>query len=396
MAAPIIQAKYEELEEIDRCFDAQAEISLELHQNIRQHVEALQNQGWVGEGAGAFFGEMEEEIFPALRRLTAAFEEGSIVARRIVEIFQTAEEEAAGRFDVGGGVVAGGGATKPGDEKRNVSLRYGPGTIGTMPIDENFWRDNEGIEFPTSLRALLELIIEGGGDTLKGPGAIVGTIIDAWNNEDNDWMQSITSAGVENLIPYAHPALAKAMLINALVQFGGQVGETLDDWQLEILPISPDLKDVINNASNDFFHNVDRTDLGEITGPLADIWYDTYITPDLEAQKDFAANPSLMNQLRTGLIQISGGPVGNPLVGLLVSPEARRGFFEGGGRLFDGVGEFAAGATDLRRSYIVRTGAMTTGYVAAGFNLLVPERWEPTVDGTARSFVIMVNDVSRI
>lgn len=105
MSAPIIQADYEQLEEVARRFATQAELIQELDQTIRRHIEDLHHAGWVGEGATAFFGEMEGVVFTAVRRLIIALEESSTTTHTIIEILQAAEEEAANQFSVGGGEV---------------------------------------------------------------------------------------------------------------------------------------------------------------------------------------------------------------------------------------------------------------------------------------------------
>lgn len=99
MSAQIIQAQYEQLDEIVRRFQTQADLSSELQQSIRSHVDAL-NGEWIGEGSHAFFREMEEEIFPTLNRLTNAFEQSSITTHQIIQILQNAEEDAANQIHV--------------------------------------------------------------------------------------------------------------------------------------------------------------------------------------------------------------------------------------------------------------------------------------------------------
>ncbi len=58
MAAPLIQARYETLEDISVRFGRQSEQTSMLIQRLRRHVQALHNGGWVGHGADAFFQEM--------------------------------------------------------------------------------------------------------------------------------------------------------------------------------------------------------------------------------------------------------------------------------------------------------------------------------------------------
>jgi WXG100 family type VII secretion target len=68
---------------------------------VQRGFQQLQHGGWEGRGATAFFGEMEREIFPAMRRLHAAPTAGADVVRQISEILHAAEEEAAQLFGSG-------------------------------------------------------------------------------------------------------------------------------------------------------------------------------------------------------------------------------------------------------------------------------------------------------
>ncbi|MCA9934555.1 MAG: WXG100 family type VII secretion target [Ardenticatenaceae bacterium] len=101
MANDIIQVNYEDLDEIARRFTQQADDTERLQQQIQGRYSVLENGGWAGQGANAFFAEMESELFPALKRLQDALESGKITTQEIIQLFQAAEEEASGSLDVG-------------------------------------------------------------------------------------------------------------------------------------------------------------------------------------------------------------------------------------------------------------------------------------------------------
>ncbi len=99
MSTDIIQAHYDQLETIAGRFKSQAEANADQRSQIVRCVQALQQAGWEGRGAAAFFAEMEEVVFPAMQRLTSALEEAGTTTMRVKNIIRQAEEEAAAVFN---------------------------------------------------------------------------------------------------------------------------------------------------------------------------------------------------------------------------------------------------------------------------------------------------------
>lgn len=110
MTANIIQARYDELDAIAAHFGQQAEASAALHERVRRGVEALEDGGWEGQGAAAFFAESHGEITPALQRLQQALDEARAVTLEAKDILRAAEEEAAALFGGAGPGIGVGGA----------------------------------------------------------------------------------------------------------------------------------------------------------------------------------------------------------------------------------------------------------------------------------------------
>jgi len=106
MAADLIQANYERLAELATRFQQQADLVLEMTQQVNRGMAALQEGGWQGEGIQAFSEEMGVEVLPAVGRLEQALFEAQRVTLHVAEAIRTAEEEAARLFD-GQGNVAG-------------------------------------------------------------------------------------------------------------------------------------------------------------------------------------------------------------------------------------------------------------------------------------------------
>lgn len=108
MTSDVIQAKYELLEQIAARFAQEAEAGAGMGSRVRQAMAGLQQSGWIGAGADAFFEEMDGRILPAHDRLIHALQESQKVTRQIIAIIQQAEEEAAAPFGGNGSGGTGG------------------------------------------------------------------------------------------------------------------------------------------------------------------------------------------------------------------------------------------------------------------------------------------------
>lgn len=106
MTAEVIQAQYEQLENIAAQFGRQADATSQLLSNLTQAMNDLEQGGWIGQGANAFFEEMDATVLPAGRRLADALDEARSATLQIRDILRQAEEEAAAPF---GGRAAEGG-----------------------------------------------------------------------------------------------------------------------------------------------------------------------------------------------------------------------------------------------------------------------------------------------
>jgi WXG100 family type VII secretion target len=98
MNAEIIQAEYDQLDNIASRFTGNAEAIADMHRRVENAMQALQNGGWEGEGATAFFAEMDETLFPAMMRLNQSLEQAQSVTLQVKGILQAAEEDAAWPF----------------------------------------------------------------------------------------------------------------------------------------------------------------------------------------------------------------------------------------------------------------------------------------------------------
>lgn len=98
MVSPHIQVKYDALANVATYFARQTEGVENMRLHLERSFRLLQDGGWIGKGASAFFQEMDEDIFPALMRLTQALEQAQSVAIQTSIILTIAEDEAASLF----------------------------------------------------------------------------------------------------------------------------------------------------------------------------------------------------------------------------------------------------------------------------------------------------------
>lgn len=102
MSSPlVIQANYDQLQRIAQRFAEQSQQIAALRNDLSHRTSALRDGGWEGQGAIAFFAEMDRDLLPGLLRLREALQEASEVTLAIRTLLQVAEEEAAALFTNG-------------------------------------------------------------------------------------------------------------------------------------------------------------------------------------------------------------------------------------------------------------------------------------------------------
>ncbi len=142
MSNDVIQANYEVLESIAARFGSESERVEEMNGRLQSALRSLQNGGWVGQGANAFFDEMDSVVLPGAARLTEALTQARTVTLEVKHIIQEAEEEAARPFGAraaDGAPAADGAAPAPPD----VSGGPQPSTpIPTADIFNDAYMDN--------------------------------------------------------------------------------------------------------------------------------------------------------------------------------------------------------------------------------------------------------------
>ena len=90
-----VRAEYDSLGDAANRFGQEAERIDKIAQNLARGENSLRRNNWVGQGADAFYKEMDGSVLPAFRRLEKALEESSQFIKQISKIFHDAEQEAA-------------------------------------------------------------------------------------------------------------------------------------------------------------------------------------------------------------------------------------------------------------------------------------------------------------
>jgi WXG100 family type VII secretion target len=92
-----IQANYASLQSIKGKFDTDHGNAQQVLNNIMNAYAEVRNT-WEGQGATAFFNEMENNVIPRTKKMISAFEQASQITSQLIAIFQQAAEESSNLF----------------------------------------------------------------------------------------------------------------------------------------------------------------------------------------------------------------------------------------------------------------------------------------------------------
>jgi WXG100 family type VII secretion target len=93
----ILQLKYDELNAIVKKFNGEGEDFAQLATTTRQRLQDLRKD-WIGDAADKFFAEMEQDLLPALARVSKAHFFSQDVLMKITKIIRETDEENANFF----------------------------------------------------------------------------------------------------------------------------------------------------------------------------------------------------------------------------------------------------------------------------------------------------------
>ena len=97
--AKLRRIQYDDLNTIVQKFRTEQQEIDALQKQLKQKVESLHNNQWVGEGSEKFFSEMESQVLPAVQRLAAALGHAGDVAQKIANLIRQHDEETKGFFN---------------------------------------------------------------------------------------------------------------------------------------------------------------------------------------------------------------------------------------------------------------------------------------------------------
>ncbi|MHB8628845.1 MAG: WXG100 family type VII secretion target [Aggregatilineales bacterium] len=286
MSVAKIQADYDQLlnsvQIADQCHDA---INQQWQTTLNRFHD-LQDGGWVGESAGAFFDEMNGLIQPAMDRLLTAFQQVSSTTAQIVEIFQGAEQSAKARFSRAPGAPSNAGlremngsasAVQNGSELGSF-LNMG-GAVGVWGVTTGvlgfFLKNNKAFGPVTSL---VGNFVQGTADWVSGK-----------ENVFNAYGSALMSSGIDILLDAATGGGYGAVVtIGDLFNLAGQ-GETRAEAQLNNLlrgATDPRVQAILDqqlNHANQVFQN---GRLSDTFGDVKNMIYDVAGRPLGDAMQD--------------------------------------------------------------------------------------------------------------
>jgi len=82
----LIRVSYEAMKKYQNSFRGQESAVQQTTQKLTKVIEQLRGGDWIGEGATAFFSEMDSEVIPAMKKLQTAMSEGDRVSKEIEKI----------------------------------------------------------------------------------------------------------------------------------------------------------------------------------------------------------------------------------------------------------------------------------------------------------------------
>lgn len=95
MTAPKIRADYEGLKKIAQSFSSEADQISGMTRSVQSNIDTLRGGDWIGPGATAFYQEMDSDVTPGLKRLSAALNEAARATNQINQLINGAERDAA-------------------------------------------------------------------------------------------------------------------------------------------------------------------------------------------------------------------------------------------------------------------------------------------------------------
>jgi WXG100 family type VII secretion target len=91
-----IRSDFDQLNEIQRRWSAEADMTRNAIQSLNSCMDRLKGGDWYGDSATKFFNEMDSAVMPALQRLEQALREAQNTTSKIADSMRDAESQCSG------------------------------------------------------------------------------------------------------------------------------------------------------------------------------------------------------------------------------------------------------------------------------------------------------------
>ena len=95
MAAATVRADYDQLKQAASTFGKNSDSCKQTLQSLKSNMDTLQGGDWIGQGANAFYKEMDDSVLPTFQRLINALNTAQNSLAQISSLMKDAEDQAA-------------------------------------------------------------------------------------------------------------------------------------------------------------------------------------------------------------------------------------------------------------------------------------------------------------
>jgi len=282
MTADIIQVDFETLAAVVRRFRQQkAEIET-LQQTVAACLRRLEGGGWKGQGANAFYIEMNDDMLPGICRLVEGLGEAAAVMDRLGDLFAAAEEEAAAQLDAGDGAltpfsaasIAGGNFDLP-----TIIFQSGRLILDAVMQDDIFAALLK--QGSLSNEALIKLLQQDWFERgLVCADALWGFLNDVHRGTyGSDYLKAGGVNTIDSLIQFALtkgvPYVGVVLLVNSAVQVGGAMEVGIRRTLADLFAVDAEMGAMLHHDTDQMGAALDKMDLGNISKEFSEAIYDT-------------------------------------------------------------------------------------------------------------------------
>lgn len=131
MGADVIRVDHDAMGQVANKFEQNSQKMAQMLQELQRPYQSLKDGGWIGQGATAFYAEMDSKIIPSLQRLIQALSQAGKSTNDISGVMRNADQEASSNFkDNGAGNGSAGGMAGAAGGALGSGLGMGAGMGG--------------------------------------------------------------------------------------------------------------------------------------------------------------------------------------------------------------------------------------------------------------------------